>query len=221
MSTIRIISLLDDPDITLASGKRVFSKEETGSLLSLTESVKRLNTLEQDRQAALERAQDEARQRGHAEGLQQGRQEAQAELAAKLLELEQNHSVTNNAIRDDVVSIAMQVVRKIASGVAPEKLLVALAADAAAEHLPRRVVSLKVHPDCLEPVRLRIDHLKDDNAVAVINSILADDELKPEDCVLETSDGKVHADLETQLREIEQHLTLTGMPRSASAAATH
>jgi len=208
MSGVNIISLLDDPEIIIASGKRVFSKEESGAFLSLAETVKRLNTLETNREEKLRTAEDEARQRGREEGLELGRQQARQELAEKLLELEHCSQIEHKAINEDVVAIALQVVRRIAAGVAPEDMLAALAAGAAAEHLPRQPVSLKVHPQHLDSVKNRIEKIKDVGAPSMIETIIADNELSPTDCILETSVGQVCADLETQLIAFEQHLTI-------------
>jgi len=215
--SISIISLFEDPEITIASGKRVFSKEDSGAFLSLPETVKRLQTLETSREEILKEAEDKARQRGCEVGLEQGRQQARQELAEKLLELEQQNQVQNNAVREDVVAIALQVVRKIAAGVAPEDLLVALAAGAAAEHLPRQAVSLKVHPDHLDAVKHRIDKINDVSSSSMIETIVVDNELSPADCILETSVGQVRADLETQLLTFEQHLTINSAAQGGMA----
>ena len=215
MSSVSIISLLEDPDIIIASGKRVFSKEESGAFLSLSETVEKLNAIKNNREEQLKIAEDQARQSGREDGLAQGREEARQELAEKLLELEQHNLTQHTAIRDDVVAIALQVVRKIAAGVAPEDMLVALASGAAAEHLPHQAVSLKVHPEHLDTVKERISRIKDVSSPSMIETIVADNELGPADCILETSVGQVCADLETQLLAFEQHLSTTRAPQES------
>lgn len=212
MNNISIISLLDDPELTIASGKRVFSKEETGAFLTIAESVERVKILEQSHEERLKAAQDQARREGRQEGLENGRLEARQEVADKLLELERQTQKQHKAVNDDVVAIALQVVRKIAAGVAPEDMLVALAEGAAAEHLPRQPVSLRVHPQHLDSVKRRIDQIKEVSPPSIIETIVADNDLNPADCILETSAGQVCADLETQLLALEEHLTLNKAP---------
>ena len=218
ISKASIISLLDDPEITLATSKRVFTKEESGALFSMAETVSRIRILEDNRTASVEKSKSEAALQGYEDGLKRGRQEARQELSDKLLELEKSSALHQQNIREDVVAIALQVVRKIAASVAPEELLVALAEGAAAEHLPPQSVALKVHPEHLDAVKIRIQELKSTGSIAIIESVVADNELELTDCILETSAGQICADLETQLVVFEQHLSVEPVS-SASVAA--
>lgn len=219
MNTIKVISLIDDPDLLIASGKRVFSKEETGALLELQDTIKRIRQLEDSHELKLNQAEELAKKRGRGEGLEQGRQHARQELSAKLLDLEQQNHAYRQSLRDEVASLALKVVRKIANGVAPDAMLLALASQAAAEHLPRQTVTLKVHPDHLEPVKQQLESLNNAESAAKIEHVLPDNELNPSDCILETAQGQICADLETQLLAIEHHLQSTD-PVVAATVAT-
>lgn len=203
----QMISLLDDPELVIASGRRVFSKRETGALLTIEETLEKVKTLKQGVEDQLRASQEEAREKGHQEGMEQGRQDAKKELTARLLELEKQYEVRQARVESEIVSLALQVVRKIAADLAPADTLVALATGAVTEQLANRSISLKVHPEHLEPVQQRLDSLQSNNSPCAIACVVADVELQPSDCVLETPDGQVCADLETQLLAIEQHFS--------------
>ena len=201
----QMISLLDDPDVVIASGRKIFSSQETGALLSIEETLRKVNTLKLGVEDEVRAAQDKAREEGHRQGLQQAREDAKKELTAQLLELEKQYEARQKTVQSEIVSIALQVVRKIAADIAPEDTLVALANGAVVDQLPDRSISLKVHPTYLEPIQQRIESLPGDKTAIKIERVVGDAELQPSDCVLETPDGQVCADLETQLLAIEQH----------------
>lgn len=214
---MNIICLLDKPEVVIASGKRVFSAEETGALLSLTESADRLQASIDSEEARIKQAENDACQRGLEEGIAQGRQVAAAELAEKKLSLVDKANAELSQVREEVLSLALQVVKKIANEVAKEDLLYALANTAAQECLPSKSIVLKVHPDCVDGVKQRLSEQQESADTKLpIQRIVADEDLEMDACVLETDAGQVCADLETQLSVLEKHLTTTAVQPVAS-----
>lgn len=209
---MNIICLLDNPEVVIASGKRVFSAEETGALLSMAESADRLQASVKGEEDRIQQAESDACERGREQGLIQGREIAKAELAKTRLSLVDQANAELGQLREETISLALQVVRKIADGVASEDMLFALANTAAQECLPSKSIVLKVHPDALDGVKKRLsDHQASNDTDQPIHSVVADEDLDPDACVLETDAGQVCADIATQLNAIEKHLAATAV----------
>jgi len=209
---VNIICLLDNPEVVIASGKRVFSAEETGALLSLADSANRLEESVKSEDSRIKQAEQDACERGREEGLAQGRQIATAELAKTSLSLVDQANDELGQVRKEVLSLALQVVRKIADGVATEDMLFALANTAAQECLPSKSVVLKVHPDSVDGVKQRLsDQQATSDTNHPIHSVVADEDLDQKACVLETDAGQVCADIDTQLSVLEKHLATTAV----------
>jgi len=212
---VNIICLLDNPEMVIASGKRVFSAEDTGALLSLAESADRLHMSAEGQEARIAQAENDACERGRKEGVAQGRKMATAELAETTLSLVDKTNAELNQVREQALSLALQVVRKIADGVANEDMLVALATTAAQECLPSKSIVLKVHPGAIDGVKQRVSEYRaNSDTQHPVHSIVADEELDLNACVLETDTGQVCADLDTQLGVLEKHLAATPTIRS-------
>lgn len=202
-----IICLLDNPEVVIASGKRVFSAADTGALLSIAESANQLQSTVNGEEDRIAQAEKQACERGREEGIAQGRQIATAELAQTRLALMDKANAEIGQVREDVLSLALQVVRKIADGVATEDMLYSLASTAAQECLPSKSIILKVHPNCVEGVKKRLsEHQLASDTPHPISSVVADEDLELDACALETDAGQVCADLDTQLGVLEKHL---------------
>lgn len=209
---MNIICLLDNPEVVIASGKRVFSAEETGALLSMADSADRLEQSVNSEEDRIKQAEHDACERGREEGLAQGRQLATAELAKTSLSLADKANDELNQVRKEVLSLALQVVRKIADGVATEDMLFALANTAAQECLPSKSIVLKVHPDSVDGVKKRLaDQQATSDTIHPIHNVMADEDLDLKACVLETDAGQVCADIDTQLNVLEKHLATTAV----------
>jgi len=212
---VNIVCLLDNPEVVIASGKRVFSAEETGALMSIAESADRLQMSVKEEEDRIQQAENDARERGRQEGIAQGREIATAELSKTKLSLVDQANAELSQVRKEVLSLALQVVRKIADGVATDEMLFALATTAAQECLPSKSVVLKVHPDSVDGVKARLsEHQVSSDTSHPIHSIVADEDLDHKACVLETDAGQVCADIDTQLSVLEKHLA-SSVPTSS------
>ena len=165
------------------------------------------------------------RAQGHAEGLAQGladAHEAAAEsLADTLAQLLADARREEAELRAAVLSLALLVVRRVASTLERDAVLAALVSDAL-----QRVLALdargrdaraapcvlSLHPQLLGAVRQRIEARHPGLGV----EWRGDATLAALDCVIETAAGRVLAGLEAQLEHIRA--VLQALPPAASAA---
>lgn len=205
-----LITLIHSDEVTLASDQRVFSAEETGALRSVVETATAISSVLRDTETQLKKAENEARTAGYQAGLAEGRQAAAAEHTEELLKLATKAQKDHLLQQQQAVTLAMQIVRKIAADLAPEQTLLALASSAARECSDVHRVVLKVHPERLTAVEQALDEVQHrQHDAVVITDVVADPSLALEGCTIETPLGSIVADLDTQLEVLKRNLSST------------
>ena len=198
-----------DPRLALATDDPLLAPEQVrpfSDALALAEALQNLRDNEAER---IDIAVAAGRAQGRAEGLALGRKE-ERELTAETLAdtLEQLLADARGQeadLRAAVLSLALLVVRRVASTLERDAVLVALLSDALDRVLEgesrggeRAPCVLRLHPQLLTAVRRRIEARQPGLAV----EWRGDETLSALDCVIETAAGRVLAGLEPQLERI-------------------
>jgi len=205
---MNILALNVGDGIDLHSGKLVYSAAETQALQSCIETSEYLHTIKEEANDQYQQARQEAELKGYEQGLLQGRDAAAKEAATQLLQQQQTLHEAQEALRGQSVTIAMEVVKKITSQVAPEQLVLSLARTAALDIAPDSPITLHTHSDNVDRVKqLLLEQSETHAGLKQFCDVIADDNLNINGCVLETELGSIDADLTSQLAAIEQHLT--------------
>ena len=162
---------------------------------------------------------DEAYARGRAEGLRAGLAEGRAEAEGEIEGLRATLEMTVREVwahreklvaevEQDVVRLALEVARKILGDVVrkEEGIVERVVQDALRRVAARDRVSLRVHPEDLEPVRAQRERW-----LALVEGVdrfeIVEDRRVPRGSALVTTlDGTVDARWTTQLKEIERTL---------------
>lgn len=173
---------------TLLAEDPIVPARDVGALVDTTQL---LETAERIRSEEAEQGRNE----GHAQGLAEGRATAEAELRAELFRLAVRDAGERQKLREDVATLAIEVVRRIAGALGPETVVAALAERAVAELVPDTVATMRVAPANVDAVSERLAKLPGIR-------VSPDAELGADDCIVETALGRVHAGLETQLAAI-------------------
>ena len=171
-------------------------------------------------EAALTRAHAQGLAEGRAQGWAQAREEAAEALADTVEPLLADARRQEAELRASVLKLSLLVVRCIASTLAHDELLAALAGDALDRVLGvegrAAPCVLRLHPQWIDAVRGRVQARRPDLHV----EWRGDDSLTALDCVIETAAGRVLAGLDEQLEHIRAVLeTLPAAPSADSAAA--
>ena len=193
----------------LIDGTRFKLAVERGAVVK-SDAIKAL----QDARALLEECQSlwdrllEERQQAYAlereRGFEQGMREGQSQCATRLAEIEAEAARYRGALDDTLVTLIVEVVRRIAPRVGASKLVPELAEQAIKEARAERFLRVRVHPDCRASVAQRLDDIGKVLAPLEFVEVLADPQLEPFACTLESEVGIVRADLGVQLGAIER-----------------
>ena len=183
----------------LASRRAVFGADELQALERAGEAAERLDALLGEEHERVLAAEAEGARCGHAEGVAAGEREAGEAGARALHEMQGRFAAELRRLEDESVSMALEIVRRIAGDVAPAAWLAAQARRAAEELVEQAPLALRVHPERVEAVREALGA-----APTVFDDVGADESLAPEDCVIETRFGRIDTALETQLARIRE-----------------
>ena len=140
-------------------------------------------------------------------GFKNGMNNAKAEKAEALMQLEYEAAKRWSQLEDSIVQLAISVVRRIAFRLGSENFMPALAETALAEVKKCGQVVLRVSPLSVSSVAKHLNNqvLTSTNLVSL--EIRSDASLDEFACVLETDLGFVAADLDIQLVSIEKFLS--------------
>ncbi|WP_288456523.1 FliH/SctL family protein [uncultured Sphingomonas sp.] len=186
-------TLVRDDPIVPAADLPAFSEART--LLEAAAAIR--DAAAADARTAADAAREEARAAGHAEGLATGA----AQVRDELLRLAAADTARAAAQRDDLARLALEVVRRIAADLGPGDMVAALADRAAASVAPDPLPVVRVHPDAVAAATARL---------GLRARVEGDSRLAPDDCVLATPLGEVHAGLETQLSALSRAWGIAG-----------
>jgi|GEM_PF-4973002 len=199
---MNILALNTTEGFGIYGGKLVYSAAETQALFSCIDTAEHVQQIKSSTEATLKQDRVEARQQGFDQGLQEGRDQAKQEIAEALMVQQNELHHAQQALRDQSIAIALEIVKKIAGNVAPEQLVMSLAQTAAKELAPEAVVTLRTHSDNVAKL---VQLISETNQTQFIE-VVGDASLAIDSCVLETQLGSIEADLQTQLAAIKQHL---------------
>lgn len=192
---------------SLALRQAVLSKDDVVACESAMAMLQHLEARQQQQDQAHLQELELARQAGFEQGRAEAMALVQGPLMAQWMRVAAQAQSDLFQLREAVVSLSVQIVQRMASDLAPEEVLLALARRAVAEHElggERKALILHVHPDWADLLRARVvmDALTDSVEVAV----KADPACDPMDLIIETPLGQILAGLGAQLHRIERNL---------------
>jgi flagellar biosynthesis/type III secretory pathway protein FliH len=153
-----------------------------------------------------------ARETARREGLETGRAEGVAEAAVALAAARTEATRLTEAVAPTAIALATKMAERIvgrAVALAPETMADIVGEALGAGRPGAGTVRVRIHPDDLGAVQARRDALAA-RAPAATLELVADEAVGRSGCVIETSQGRVDARLETQLAALERALTDRG-----------
>jgi type III secretion protein L len=200
-------------DSTILPASEVHAFQSAAELAQVLEQT--VCTAEQCVQEQRERAHQE----GFAAGFADGQNHAREQFANRVAALARELQAERGKMQRDVASLAVRIVRRIASDIGAPQTVAALADGAVRELLGYAPITIRVHPYACAAVQAHLQSTAQmETAHSAPIQVRADETLKVYGCVLETHAGTTIASLDTQLKRIEE--ALIPALRGAHAAAT-
>jgi type III secretion protein L len=196
------LTLLSEQSLALHVPGQVLSPDE----LSAIDSARSLLAQCQAQgQALIERGRQQMQQQIDA-GYQQGLDRAAAECTQRLMGYERQHHKAWAERERQVIDLVNVVLDRVAPALPKGDLVRALvqAAVTEARQTPRLLV--KVHPSAVDAVAKDLDGLRRTCPWLESLEVLGVDELREDDCLLESPHGSVSAGWQTQLAAIRAML---------------
>ncbi|MEZ5450150.1 MAG: type III secretion system stator protein SctL [Thiolinea sp.] len=186
-------------DSQLAPGKTVIKAQDYKHLISYEELLRTLAQREREREARVTEAMTKAIQKG----MEQGREQAHHQLVDQLL----GHTIRMNESLRDVELVLVDVVVEAVQQIVREfdnKVLVTNTVRRAMELVRGgKKLIVRVHPQMHEVVS---EQLQEWQKTVTHVEVMADAQLKLDECVLESDVGIVNAGVELQLESLIRSL---------------
>jgi len=141
---------------------------------------------------------DAERQRGYADGKEQ----ALLDQAEKMIETVSRTVDYFAGVENEMVDLVMQAVRKVVDGFDDREKVVVVVRNALAVVRNQKQMTLRLHPDEVEPVRERINEILAAYPGVGYLDLVPDLRLSRGACILESEIGMVEASLEGQLEAV-------------------
>ena len=212
------MSLFSSKHGFVVTDQRVFAADELHHLTTAIDQAQQLSQRLAQQTLLEEDARSNAERLGHEAGLESGKSEAAAQLTETIKSMHDNHNTAVLDLQTGAADLAVNIVRKIAGQIQSAEWLMAQAQSAAEDLTEQSVMKLRVHPSQAEAVKAQLEKLPDSR----IKQIVVDDFLPVDGCAIETSQGQINVDLDTQLSNILSLLQEDGsvLPRAAGAVTS-
>ena len=195
-----LVTLFSNEHGFLATDQLVYSAQELSQLQAAGDLASQLYTSIAAQNKRTEQARKEGYQAGFELGQRQAQVEAKQQLQQTILQLNADYQRDCADQQKACVSLAVDIVRKIAGNVADADWLYAEASTAAAELVDQTGLTLRVHSSRYADVRNKLS--ENDS----FERVVADENLQPDACCIDTRYGTVDVDLETQLEQVKRLL---------------
>lgn len=182
-------------DSQISPEQRILKSEDYKRLVSYEQLLKELELKDKRREQEVLAAKAAALR----SGFQQGKEQANAELAAQLLDftMKMNHAISN--VERQLVDVVIHAVRKIIHDFDDTQLVTSAVERGMELVRGSQKLIIRVNPQMYEKVAQKIHALQDTSRQI---EIVGDAHLKPTECVLESDIGIVNASAEQQLEVV-------------------
>jgi len=216
---VSFIALVHEKEISLNTNEIVFSSEKVGALVDVLETSEHLKDTLKYHEKRVKYAEEAGFSSGFEKGQEEGRAAARQELAEEMTALAFKSKQQQHNMKQSVIKLVMQVVRKVAVTFGPDKVIAAIARKAVDDLLANDFLIIYVNPSVKDAVDARLtESINDENSLQadhflhkkIINGkksphidIRTDEGLSVFECQIHTEFGITIASLDHQLKCLE------------------
>jgi type III secretion protein L len=195
--------LVNKPDFTIASDRRIVKATEMATVCSAEEIIA---AAEADAARIREEAKvafEEEKKRGYEKGLADGKME----IAMQKLDLLDSSVAFMEGVEQKMADVVLKALKSFVVEVGDKEMVVNIVRKTLnAVIRTQRHVTLKVAPEMVSVVKERVAALRQDYPTVESFDVIEDSRLKGPACILETEAGVADASVDTQLAAIEKSL---------------
>ena len=195
--------LVNKPDFTIASDRRVVKATEMATVCSAEEIIA---AAEADAARIREEAKvafEEEKKRGYEKGLADGKME----ITMQKLDLLDSSVAFMEGVEEKMADVVLKALKSFVVEVGDKEMVVNIVRKTLnAVIRTQRHVTLKVAPEMVSVVKERVAALRQDYPTVESFDVIEDSRLKGPACILETEAGVADASVDTQLAAIEKSL---------------
>lgn len=198
---MNLFSFLSGEEVHLPPGEKIIKEEDFTTLLSAAELLEKAKNEIEKRKMDLEKEGEEIHQKAQKEGFEEGL----AQFNEALVTLENQKKELQEEYEKKLVPIAIQAAKKILGEelkLHPDRIrdIVIQALKPVSQHRRIKIYVNKADLELLEKEKPKIKEILEQVDTL---SIQERSDVQPQGCIIETEAGIINAQLETQLRALE------------------
>lgn len=195
--------LIEKPNFTLASDRRLVKASEVATVKSAVEIVAAAEAEAARIREEAKTAFEEEKKRGFETGLQDGK----LEIAMQKLEQVDQSVAFMESVEGKMAEIVMKALKTCVAEIGDKEMVVNIVRKTMSAVIrTQRHVTIKVAPEMAPTIKERISSLMITYPTVETIDVVEDSRLSGSACILETEAGVADASVETQLAAIEQSL---------------
>lgn len=196
----------------LAGGAHVLSRETVEDIDAAHGIVETARRLAGDIEVAARRAFEEERERGYREGVRS----ANLEVMSRLVEENRNVDGYLAGLEDELTGLVMSAVKRLVEDFDDHEKAAALVRSALRQMRREKKAELRIAPGGYAAMREKIGTILEEFPEIDLVDVVEDPTLAPGQVILETSIGRVEADLARNLDELASAMGIAFPPASAA-----
>jgi type III secretion protein L len=212
---MRLAAQLKDGGLQLLPERRVVKAAEVKAIVDARALLDAAAAEAERIRAAAREAYEQEKQRGYEDGHAAGKEQ----LAEELARLSAEGARLASDFEARIPEIVMSALRQILGTYDQTELVLRTVSQALRMFHHQTELTLRVPPDRVEEVRMRVGELRAGSGARADIAVAADRHLPPGGCVLESELGSVDASIETQLAVLERAMRKELAGRSPAPAA--
>lgn len=199
--------IINNDYATCSSDNLMLSNKDVLKLSSADNVLEYIRSIKTNEESNIKKSVQDGYEAGYKDGLKQAEKKLNDQFKAYLNEI--TDSIYTNRIETDqeIIELACEVTKKIASDIGPKEMLSSLAATAIQNLNNKGNLQIKVNPAHAQELQTKLDlFFKDGTGDELRIEILPDKNLGDLDIVIKTQVGETIASFDDQLRLLKNNL---------------
>ncbi len=210
------VTLINEEKLSFSTDQLIIPAQNVALFNDVLDANKNLTKILYEFEQRVEDAEKKGFEAGFEKGRQDGMDFSRREIAEQLTSIAIRSQRQQQSMKDSIVKLAMQIVRRIADNFGAQEVVATLAKKAVEDLVASDFLVLYVHPSVIDKVKARlncgllneikgsVENNKVETSYSSSNKIpyvdiRTDDDLSPFDCQINTEFGTTIAGLDYQL----------------------
>jgi flagellar biosynthesis/type III secretory pathway protein FliH len=199
--------ILNNDVISCATNKLVLSDKEIIKLATIDNLANEITLIKNQESDKVFKSQQEGYKKGYETGLKEAISDLHGQFIEYLKDLTENIVISSSDSDEEILNLACEITRKIASNIKPEDMIRGIAMTALQKLKNHNCLELKINPNYVDILKNKLKSIENNEIFKFSNiEIISDSSLGELDCIIKTEAGTTIASFDEQLNILKQNI---------------